>query len=875
ELIQNAEDASASEMKILYDNRQRLLSQISIPKSAPYTKYFQSPALCVYNNEYFTKKDWDGIKQIGQSVKELDPSKVGRFGLGFKSVFHITDFPMVMSGEQMLIIDPYRDEAKCCIVFDLKKLSKYKGFNMTAFMEAVGDLFGKGNTILQKGCFEGTLFRFPLRHTGTNLSRAVYSDDKIKNLLSVFQQEASVSLIFLKTLEEMHLFTGWDSMRRGKPDFLVKISGYEECDVKKARKEMLSTVGHLPERPIERRFVLTIECFEEGFLKKQQSWIVVNRLEGRSDASRNLVELSDALHYLPYVGVALPYNLVDSFVGHIFCFLPLPMQGLSMTNLPVHVHGQFALSQNRQHLKWADVLTHEKYKEKTVKWNECLISETLPKAYFSLIHFIVQQMQVSATEQFSMIARSLPDLQSTNDHFKACVKHLFDKLSSFPFLWTTNNGGRWISCQEAVFPIFDDFGIYQLAEIQEVDIISLMRQSITSKLGESRHGIQLAWPRNSQLDENWLKSVWKFFTHPLRNIPKDLPILPQIIVNGERYLHTIGEPLILQEHNRGNISAGVVRCLKSMAIVVLPKLPVYVTNHPHVMKSWIELPNLDGVLKVLADVNDRSISNFNDKVQRRDREELVSFLGSHSSSSLTRSSHWNRAKNVLQRLNIFHSDNNSFLSINEECRISQVESLPVPLPFRCLTCNTGGERNLAKSLGAQQMELNDTMEYIFEELLYDSFYNDVNNTNVMKYFMKKFHQFKHSEKLMSLAMEISFVLDGNCQSRRPCDLFDPRNKLLLQMLNDCRKFPHSKENENLDILTKLGMKTFGSLSSGEVLETALDIHRRSLQGYNHRDLLSQTTALIKCLVSDQTFLQNGVKVHACGIILLSCRSYHL
>ncbi|KAK3090040.1 hypothetical protein FSP39_008727 [Pinctada imbricata] len=940
ELIQNAEDASASEMKILYDNRQRLLSQNS--KSAPYTKYFQSPALCVHNNEYFTKKDWDGIKQIGQSVKELDPSKVGRFGLGFKSVFHITDFPMVMSGEQMLIIDPYRDEAKCCIVFDLNKLSKYKGFNMNAFMEAVGDVFGKGNNIIQKGCYEGTLFRFPLRYTGTNLSNAVYSDDKIKNLLSVFQKEASVTLIFLKTLEEMHLFTGWDSMMQGKPDFHIKISGFEGCDVKGARKEMLSAVGHLPERPIERRFILTIECFEKEFAKKPQSWIVVNRLEGRTDASRSLVELSDDLHYLPYVGVALPYNLVDSFVGHIFCFLPLPMQGLSMTNLPVHVHGQFALSQNRQHLKWADVLTHEKYKEKTVKWNECLISETLPKAYFSLIHFIVQQIQVSATEQFSMIARSLPDLQSTNDHFKVCVKHLFDKLGSFPFLWTTNNGGRWISCHEAVFPIFDDFdqndvkktivdclesynvnlvkhkdykqiydflvnagltpqtltqdylsrllrssdtyrsfradikdsllmylvarkqyalldnlellplangsyttfqhrfsvkvyvctkdqqglfpgmeerivkqlpqatrdlllqsGISQLAEIQEVDIISLMRQSITSKLGGSQHGIPLAWPRNSQLDENWLNSVWKFFTHPLKNIPKDLPILPQIIVNGERYLYTIGEPLILQKHNRGNISAGVVCCLKSMDIAVLPKLPVYVINHPHVMKSLIELPNLDGVLKVLADVNDRSISNFNNKVQRSDREELVSFLGSHSSFSLTRSSHWNRAKKVLQRLNIFHSDNNSFLSIIEECRISQAEPLPVPLPFRCLTCMTTDERNFARSLGAQEMELNDAIEYIFKELLYGSFYNDVNKTNVMKYFMKKFHQFKHSEKLMSLAMEISFVLDGNCQSRRPCDLFDPRNKLLVQMLNDSGQFPRSRKNENLVILIKV------------------------------------------------------------------------
>ncbi|KAK3091533.1 hypothetical protein FSP39_020564, partial [Pinctada imbricata] len=620
ELIQNAEDASASEMKILYDNRQRLLSQNS--KSAPYTKYFQSPALCVHNNEYFTKKDWDGIKQIGQSVKELDPSKVGRFGLGFKSVFHITD----------------QNDVKKTIV----------------------------------DCLESY----------------------------------NVNLVKHKDYKQIY-------------DFLVNAG-------------------------------LNPQTLTQDYL---------SRLLRSSDTYRSYrADIKDSL--LMYLVARRQYALLDNLE-----LLPL-------------ANGSYTTFQQKFSVK---------------------------------VYMCYKDQQGLFPGMEKRIIKQLP--QTTRDLFLQLAKS----------------------------------GIYQLAEIQEVDIISLMRQSITSKLGGSQHGIPLAWPRNSQLDVNWLKSVWKFFTQPLRNIPQDLPILPQIIVNGERYLHTIGEPLILQEHYRSNISAGVVRCLKSMAIVVLPKLPVYVTNHPHVMKSWIELPNLDGVLKVLADVNDRSMSNFNDKVQRRDREELVSFLGSHSSSSLTRSSHWSRAKKVLQRLNIFHSDNNSFLSIIEECRISQAEPLPVPLPFRCLTCMTTDERNFARSLGAQEMELNDAMEYIFKELLYGSFYNDGNKTNMMKYFMKKFHQFKHSEKLMSLAMEISFVLDGNCQSRRPCDLFDPRNKLLVQMLNDSGQFPRSRKNENLDILTKLGLRTLRSISSREILKTASNIHDRSSQGYNNADLLSQATALIKVL----------------------------
>ena len=50
----------------------------------------QGPALYAYNNAQFTTDDWRGIRMLCDSVKIKDPMKVGRFGLGFKSVFHLT-----------------------------------------------------------------------------------------------------------------------------------------------------------------------------------------------------------------------------------------------------------------------------------------------------------------------------------------------------------------------------------------------------------------------------------------------------------------------------------------------------------------------------------------------------------------------------------------------------------------------------------------------------------------------------------------------------------------------------------------------------------------------------------------------------------------
>lgn len=47
-------------------------------------------ALYVYNDAVFTGEDWNGIQEIARSRKREDPLKVGRFGIGFNSVYHVT-----------------------------------------------------------------------------------------------------------------------------------------------------------------------------------------------------------------------------------------------------------------------------------------------------------------------------------------------------------------------------------------------------------------------------------------------------------------------------------------------------------------------------------------------------------------------------------------------------------------------------------------------------------------------------------------------------------------------------------------------------------------------------------------------------------------
>lgn len=86
EMIQNADDAGAKTVWFYIDERSHGTSKLPHPDLAR----FQGPALVAANDAPFTDKDWKGIQTLQQSVKAKDPFKVGRFGIGFNSVYHLT-----------------------------------------------------------------------------------------------------------------------------------------------------------------------------------------------------------------------------------------------------------------------------------------------------------------------------------------------------------------------------------------------------------------------------------------------------------------------------------------------------------------------------------------------------------------------------------------------------------------------------------------------------------------------------------------------------------------------------------------------------------------------------------------------------------------
>lgn len=79
ELLQNAEDANATKVSFTLDSEK---------------------LVCEHNGERkFSEKDVQSITSIGKSTKKDDVVAIGKFGVGFKSVFSYTKTPKVYSGE--------------------------------------------------------------------------------------------------------------------------------------------------------------------------------------------------------------------------------------------------------------------------------------------------------------------------------------------------------------------------------------------------------------------------------------------------------------------------------------------------------------------------------------------------------------------------------------------------------------------------------------------------------------------------------------------------------------------------------------------------------------------------------------------------------
>ena len=104
-----------------------------------------------------------------------------------------TDYITIVSGTQVLFMDPSEPEDKMCRTLPLDRLTEVLP-DLTSH-QAFQNYFT--SHLKQNGSFLGTLFWFPLRQSASRISDTVYTDAHVERLFGSFAVEADVCLTFM------------------------------------------------------------------------------------------------------------------------------------------------------------------------------------------------------------------------------------------------------------------------------------------------------------------------------------------------------------------------------------------------------------------------------------------------------------------------------------------------------------------------------------------------------------------------------------------------------------------------------------------------------------------------------------------------------
>ena len=140
QIIQNADDAGAKELKFCIDRRTHPSGSLYHKRLSP----FQGPALLAFNDAVFTDVDFQSIQRIGDSLKKATSKggKTGRFGVGFNSVYHLTDVPAFVSGSNLVMFDPHASHLPNVNPANPGKLIKFTDGSGRKLVEAHPDQVG-------------------------------------------------------------------------------------------------------------------------------------------------------------------------------------------------------------------------------------------------------------------------------------------------------------------------------------------------------------------------------------------------------------------------------------------------------------------------------------------------------------------------------------------------------------------------------------------------------------------------------------------------------------------------------------------------------------------------------------------------------------
>ncbi|KAF8621710.1 hypothetical protein AX15_007571 [Amanita polypyramis BW_CC] len=320
----------------------------------------KDPALIAYNDAQFYDDDWKAIQSIHQSSKKQDTSKIGKYGVGFRACYHITDVPQILSGASFAILDPLHSGGMKLTYDEFVATDHHNHFYFFS-------------DISEPKSFPGTVIRLPLRSSPSELSqRSVHVDELHQMIKEYIAEELNISLLFLDNLRMIEI---WETDGTGKT-----------CLATWTKSERISV--HQSE---DRSFIAYDSMLSNG--TTQFSWRIIQTQYSEEEAKSRLggESVNDIFkkHKLqPDVRLAHPLSSDGYKSGRLFTFLPLP----SKTDFPVHIHALFALTSSRQGLRNPNEtgIVPGSDNDILIRWNKLLFDHYIPQAWCCLLKSLAE-----------------------------------------------------------------------------------------------------------------------------------------------------------------------------------------------------------------------------------------------------------------------------------------------------------------------------------------------------------------------------------------------------------------------------------------------------------------------------------------------------
>jgi hypothetical protein len=439
EMLQNAEDAGASEFAVVFDKRS-FGKQTLVNESL---SAFQGPSLLIYNNSIFTDDDIRGIQQLGVPNKLASLSKIGRFAIGFNSVYHFTDLPSFVSLDKLILLDAHAKYVRGATSSHPGRLYRFTNRGFVESFEDQVSCYRAMGCSMNSQPFNGTLFRLPLRTkqqaSASEISKQSWDSDSVMSQLETFISEARDCLLFLRNVKRISVYIQHaddnnaleklldiqaaksEPIRQMENDLKKCIEQLEEIadqvpsnthgrsKKKKQQQSMFNRIfsgvsgiitGTFGTTAQKRLGTMEISINVKDEQTKEmkvshETWVLSGCVGGNDayDLAVQNVRRSDRKYRLvPHAAVAVRLDDfrtatdVPALEGRAFSFLPLPIE----TGLNVHMNSFFELGTSRRDL-WQSKLgekRNESHFDIRDKWNRVLLENCVVPALLNLIDWL-------------------------------------------------------------------------------------------------------------------------------------------------------------------------------------------------------------------------------------------------------------------------------------------------------------------------------------------------------------------------------------------------------------------------------------------------------------------------------------------------------